>query len=160
PFFVLSTTGPLIQHWFARAMPGRSPYRLYALSNAGSLLGLLSYPFLVEPNFRLRTQAWVWVTGFGVFAAGYLTCALLANKTRPTEAVREQQEGPANGQSAGWGVGALQIALAACASAMLLATTNLICQEVAVIPFLWVLPLSLYLLSFIFCFESDRWYMR
>ena len=160
PFFALSTTGPLVQHWFARAVPGTSPYRLYALSNVGSLLGLLSYPFLVEPNLPLRTQAWLWVAGFATFALAYAACAALANKRGSLKVIPAVKSAKDEGVPSVWGAATLQIALAACASAMLLASTNLICQEVAVIPFLWVLPLSLYLLSFIFCFESDRWYAR
>jgi hypothetical protein len=162
PFFALSTTGPLIQHWFSRVAPGASPYRLYALSNAGSLLGLLSYPFFVEPHLHLKAQAWIWVGSYLLFALGYVGCASLANRAVNDfgkEGGKPAHEGSLRvGQGAK--IAALQIALAACASVMLLASTNLICQELTVIPFLWVLPLSLYLLSFIFCFESDRWYRR
>ena len=156
PFFLLSTTGPLLQHWFAKASPGRSPYRLYALSNAGSLLGLLSYPFLVEPNLRIRTQAWVWVAGYAVFAVGYAACALRVR--RISAPMSEAAPGRIVAAPLGWSRPVLWISLAACASTLLMATTNFICQEVAVIPFLWVLPLSTYLLSFILCFESERWY--
>ena len=78
PFFALSATAPLLQAWFARAWPGRSPYRLYALSNVGSLLALLSYPFLVEPLLPLRVQAWVWGIAFGIFALACGVCATRA----------------------------------------------------------------------------------
>jgi hypothetical protein len=71
PFFLLSATSPLMQHWFAEVAPKRSPYRLYALSNVGSLLGLLSYPFLVEPHLGLRLQGWAWVSGYGLFLFCY-----------------------------------------------------------------------------------------
>ncbi len=161
PFFLLSTTSPLLQHWYAQALPGRSPYRLYALSNAGSLLGLLSYPFLAEPYWGLRTQAWVWTASYLLAALAYAGCAARVLTVRPAA--------PASPESLGAGARAgitprsmpvLWMSYAACASVLLLATTNFICQEVAVIPFLWVVPLCLYLLSFILCFESDRWYRR
>ena len=157
PYFLLSTTGPLLQAWFARSHPGASPYRLYALSNVGSLLALVTYPFLVEPNLTLHTQALVWAGGFAVFAAGCLFCAVRFAASSPA-APAAQAEAPETGPSPGTRL--LWLLLSACASMMLLATTNQLCQEVAAIPFLWVLPLSLYLLSFIFCFESERFYRR
>jgi hypothetical protein len=162
PFFLLATTSPLIQRWFAKALPGKSPYRLYALSNAGSLLGLLSYPFLVEPFLRLSTQGWAWSTGYFVF----LVCCYFSARSAarsPTSVEHEQRPGPVrhtHGRSARWPLRLLWIGLAACASALLLTTTNLVSQNVGVTPFQWVLELSLYLLSFILCFESDRWYRR
>src|SRR5262249_26442315 len=75
PYFVLSTTGPLVQAWFARTWPGQSPYRLYALSNLGSLAALVTYPFVFEPAFRSDTQAGLWTAAFGVFA---ILCAASA----------------------------------------------------------------------------------
>lgn len=162
PFLVLATTSPLLQHWLARTAPRRSPYRLYALSNLGSFLGLLSYPFLVEPNVRLRVQAWVWAACYGLFVAVYCACARSAAVSvvaTPAPAGRVVAAGE-HRDSRGWRFRVLWTGLAACGSVLLLATTNLICQEIAVIPFLWVLPLSLYLFSFVACFESDRWYRR
>jgi hypothetical protein len=162
PFFLLSTTSPLAQHWLAKAAPGQSPYRLYALSNAGSMLGLLSYPILVEPNLRLRVQGWVWAAGYLAYAIAFGFCAVLARRTSVSGLLKEKLTGIKVEQELrpGWAQSALWVTLALCASVLLLATTNFICQEVAVIPFLWVLPLCLYLLSFILCFESDRWYRR
>ncbi len=162
PFFLLSTTSPLAQHWFAKTAQGRSPYRLYALSNAGSLLGLLSYPILIEPNLRLHSQAWFWTLSYVAYAVAFAFCAVLTRRgstgaiagAEATHTQRRPEPQP------GWSLSVLWVTLAASASVLLLATTNFICQEVAVIPFLWVLPLCLYLLSFIFCFESDRWYQR
>src|SRR6266478_3750812 len=81
PYFVLSSTGPLLQSWFTRTHPGRTPYRLYSLSNLGSLLGLLTYPFLVEPWFSLRNQARIWTLGFFVFVVGCAYCALRVGRT-------------------------------------------------------------------------------
>ena len=164
PFFLLSTTGPLLQNWFARTRTGNSPYRLYALSNAGSLLGLLSYPFLLEWLFTLKHQAHLWTFGYLVFIA---LCASLAWKlpgsvgttadaspqtANASESIHHNTPPPAKYL--------LWIAFSACSSTILLATTNLLCQDLAVIPLLWVLPLSLYLLSFIFTFDSNRWYQR
>ena len=162
PFFLLSATSPLMQHWFARSAPHRSPYRLYALSNVGSLLGLLSYPFLVEPHVGLRAQGRAWTAGYGLFLICFLFSAgTAARKALPAARklaldsdLRPPQTAPA------WSLRLFWVALAACGSVLLLATTNLVCQDIAVSPFLWVLQLSLYLLSFIVCFENDRWYRR
>jgi spermidine synthase len=155
PFFVLSATGPLIQAWFAVQHPTRSPYRLYALSNLGSLLGLLTYPFAVEVWLPLRTQAWVWAAGFVLFAAGMSACAPGA-PARAAAAASPQGDDPSPMATQR----VLWFALGGCASVMLLATTNQMSQEIAVVPFLWMLPLCLYLLSFILCFDSERWYSR
>ena len=166
PFLLLSTTSPLLQHWWNKIFVGSSPYRLYALSNAGSLVGLLAYPFLLEPTLRLRTQAWVWTFGYLVFATCFGICAWWTTKTHDTldsamGAARDGIKKPKENVSPiGWQLPALWIALAACASMQLLATTNFICQEVAVIPFLWVVPLCIYLVSLILTFESSRWYSR
>ena len=167
PYFVLSTTGPLVQAWFSLARPGASPYRLYALSNVGSLLALVSYPFLVEPLVPLRMQAVAWSVGFGVFV---LLCAAVAvhlwtraradhTPDRPTPATAPHDASPDDGPP-GWDVRVLWIALPACASVLLLAITNHMCLDVASVPFLWILPLCLYLLSFIICFDNQRWYYR
>jgi hypothetical protein len=158
PYLCLSTTGPLLQNWFARAHAAESPYRLYALSNAGSLLGLITYPFVFEPNLRLHTQAWLWAAGYIAFSAACIACARkirLGTAHLPAVFAPEADAAqPTNFSQALW------FLLPACASVMLLATTNLLCQEVAVVPFLWVLPLSLYLLSFIVCFDNPKWYRR
>jgi hypothetical protein len=157
PYLCLSASGPLLQSWFARAHPGKSPYRLYALSNIGSLLGLVTYPFAIEPKFRLHTQAWLWSAAYLVFFAGFIACAQDMQAPAVHGSATEERE-PAASPSAA--VQILWFLLPAVASLMLLATTNLMCQEVAVIPFLWVLPLSLYLLSFIICFDNVKWYRR
>jgi len=163
PFFILSTTGPLLQTWFARSHQGTSPYRLYALSNVGSLLALVTYPFVVEPELTLKAQAIVWSLLFVAFAIGVGLCGLNLARTSDSSLqfvdsdlalAPSQLSAPTRASYAMW------IALATVASLMLLATTNEICQEVAVVPFLWVLPLAIYLLSFIVCFDSDRWYRR
>src|SRR5258708_18279313 len=161
PFFLLSTTGPLLQHWFSRKNPGVSPYRLYSLSNLGSLLGLLSYPLLVEPLLHLRTQAWLWSVGYLLFAgiclvvAPWQSTADAFSTGKPQHQMEESLSmRPTLSRQLLW------VSLAACGSAMLLAATNVISQEVAVFPFLWVLPLCLYLVSFIVCFEYPSLYRR
>jgi hypothetical protein len=160
PFFVLSTTGPLLQRWFSRSYT--SPYRLYALSNAGSLLGLLSYPFLVEWAFNLKHQTWLWSIGYVVFA---LLCALIAWRSSGelNNGVIVQSESVPDGVKTSAPPRAhylLWLGLSACSTTVLLATTNLLCQELAVIPLLWVVPLSVYLVSFILTFDGSRWYRR
>lgn len=161
PYFLLATNSPLTQAWFNRALPGRSPYWLYALSNIGSLLGLLAYPFLIEPNLTLKVQGWVWTGGYALFAilTGYEALRSMrgANLPQVVEPANEKNV-PAARPSVQ--VQVLWILLSAIASTMFLATTSQITQEVAAIPFLWVLPLSIYLLSFILTYSSERWYQR
>jgi hypothetical protein len=164
PFFALAATTPLLQAWFSHTWPGHSPYRLYALSNLGSLLGLLSYPFIVEPLLALRVQARVWGIGFVVFALAGLACAArarAASAVATEDAWAASKSHTASAQRRpGIARQLLWLGLPAGASVMLLAVTNQISQEVAVVPFLWVLPLSLYLLSFVVCFHDRRWYAR
>jgi hypothetical protein len=157
PYFMLSTTGPLLQAWYARRYHGKMPYRLYALSNAGSMFALLSYPVLFEPQFGTHRQAWMWSLAYVAFI---LLCGFTAFRSGTQEvtagAVSEVPAAakPTPRQYALW------LLLPACASVLLLAVTNHISQNVAAIPLLWVLPLSLYLLSFILCFEGSGWYRR
>jgi hypothetical protein len=175
PYFVLSTTGPLVQAWFAHTWPGKSPYRLYALSNVGSLAALVTYPFLFEPAFGSDTQAGLWTAAFGLFAAlcGLSAAWIFGFRQSSTTSAEEAAESDAAGvlvnPSANTALSMkavaptlgrriLWIALPACASLMLLATTNFVCQDVAVMPFLWVIPLSLYLLTFIVAFDHPRWF--
>ncbi len=167
PYFILTTTSSLLQAWFAGTHPGRSPYRLYALSNAGSLLGLISYPFLVEPALALKAQAGVWSGCYAAFVFCCGWCAVRAARTakpllEPGEVTssRKSQKGSEAAGRPSRSKRLLWLGLPACASVLLLATTNHISEEVAVIPFLWVVPLGLYLLSFIFCFNSQRAYSR
>ena len=183
PYFVLATTGPLMQKWFSQTSPGKSPYRLYALSNIGSLLALLSYPFVFEPWMKLQQQVWSWTIVYGVFACMAGWCAVrflrmepklnLADSNSPmpvsdTDAAMNVSKGEASAAEstdqplvrAGKGMMLLWLSLSACGSAMLLATTNQLCIDVATVPFLWVLPLSLYLISFIICFDKPQWYDR
>lgn len=154
PYFMLSTTGPLVQAWYARSHQGAVPYRLFALSNLGSMLALVSYPLLVEPWLPLGRQAAVWSAGFVLFA---LLCGTLAWRSRSAQIAM-----PAGGESEPPtpGLQALWAALACCASVLLLAFTSHMTLNIAAIPFLWVVPLALYLLSFVLCFDASGWYRR
>ena len=166
PYFVLAATSPLMQHWFSRTNPGVSPFRLYALSNIGSMLALLSFPVFFETHFTRPVMAHIWAAGLVLFAINCGLCAWklwqtpadASQETNDKELKKQSQESlnfkPSTLNRFLW------LLLPACASTLLLATTNMICQEVAVIPFLWVLPLALYLLTFIICFDSPRWYVR
>jgi hypothetical protein len=159
PFVVLAATSPLLQAWAARSIASRSPYPLYAASSLGSLAGLLAYPLLVEPTLALRGQAWSWAVAFLVWAAA---CGALARRQASGEATTQTVGAPplAPGRQSGAVAVALWVALPCAGAALLLAITNQICQEVAVVPLLWVVPLALYLLSFALCFESERTYRR
>jgi hypothetical protein len=158
PYTLLSATAPLVQRWFTHDHPGVSPYRLYSLSNIGSLLALLTYPILFERFLGLQTQAWLWSGSYVVFA---VACSYLAwrvaSRARPDETTEDLTEEGGTAAVTPANV-ALWLALPACASVVLLATTNQLTQDVASIPLLWVLPLALYLLTFILCFGDDRTY--
>ena len=170
PYFLLSSTGPLMQKWFSQTSPDRSPYRLYALSNIGSLLALLSYPFAFEPWLTLKQQVWSWSIVYGLYAALAAWCGIQflrhsSSVGRPVPGLHPATPIPmpqpdVPDQRPSWGTMLLWVGLAACGSVMLLATTNQLCIDVATVPFLWVLPLSLYLISFIICFDSPQWYDR
>ncbi|MBL8810998.1 MAG: hypothetical protein JNM43_12540 [Planctomycetaceae bacterium] len=163
PYFLLSTTGPLMQRWFSRTTPGQSPYRLYALSNVGSLLALLSYPFVFEPWLKLRQQVFSWTGLYAVYVllAGWCAFRMLKwNEGSPVTAATQRESEEHDGARPSWGMILLWLLLSSCGSIMLLATTNQLCIDVATVPFLWILPLSLYLISFIICFDSPKWYDR
>jgi SAM-dependent methyltransferase len=161
PYFLLSTTGPLLQAWYARRFQGSMPYRLYALSNAGSMFALLSYPFLFEPVFTTHQQAWMWSAAYGVFVVLCGVTAIgsgraaLAGPGRDEAAAASADAAPPSAKTY-----LMWLLLPAVASLLLLAITNHLSQNVAAIPFLWVLPLSIYLLTFILCFEGSGWYRR
>jgi SAM-dependent methyltransferase len=161
PYFLLSTTGPLLQAWYARQYKGALPWRLFALSNAGSMFALVSYPFLFEPVFATREQANLWSIAYGLFL---VLCGFTAVRAGGFAAVESAQSAARAMEEAAARPGARQywmwLALPACASVLLLAITNHLSQNVAAIPFLWVLPLSIYLLTFILCFEGSGWYRR
>jgi len=155
PYFLLATTGPLLQAWYARQHAGATPYRLFALSNAASLLALLSYPALVEPRLDVQTQAWVWSGAFALFV---VLCARVA-WTGGGDAPGNEDTEPAPAAPV-WSLRLLWIGLAAAPAILLLTVTTHLTQDVAAIPFLWIVPLVLYLLTFILCFETSRLYWR
>ena len=166
PFFVLATTGPLIQTWQSVSGSGssdqqksHSPYRLYALSNTGSLLALLSYPFCFETFFRIQTQSTIWTVLFVLFVA---ICIFSGWQLRNVDSWHVNQ-GPSSGTAKqkirAWQP-VLWLVLSMIPSMMLLATTNLMCAEIASVPLLWILPLAIYLCSFIICFEFAAYYRR
>ena len=154
PFLLLSATSPLLQTWHSLSRKGTQPYRFYALSNAGSLLALLSYPVVVEPLVSTHRQASIWSVGYGGFVA---LCSALA--FRQPVLNRPPMAQPL-GERPGWKLQLLWLFLAASASALLLSITYHVSQNIAAVPLLWIVPLSLYLLSLIVCFEGDRWYRR
>jgi spermidine synthase len=153
PFAALSATAPLLQAWHARLSPahegGADPYRLYAASNLGSLLALVAYPVLVEPLMRLRLQAATWSIGYGLFGALLISLAVLALRGRVRD-LPELAEAP----PVAWRQRLIWIALSAATSSLLLGVTAHITQDVASAPFLWVIPLALYLLSFVIAFQA------
>ncbi|NND99958.1 MAG: fused MFS/spermidine synthase [Pirellulaceae bacterium] len=164
PYVILSSTAPLLQSWFARRYPSRSPYRLYALSNAGSLLGLFAYPFAVEPVMKIDHQTILWSCVYILFLITCAACAVHLRRVPETSDSgvlrRSSKIDDQADQVVSRGMVALWLMLSACGSVMLLATTNKMCQDVASVPLLWVLPLGIYLLSFIAMFGHKQCYHR
>ncbi|MDA7925014.1 fused MFS/spermidine synthase [Mariniblastus sp.] len=165
PYFLLSSTAPLFQAWYAAKLPGRIPYRLYALSNVGSLVALLSFPFLIEPMMSSTFQAYAWSAGFitfGVFT-GLLTIVIFRTSDDALIPVPElllsanQDTNASKITLKNWLV---WISLAAIGSFTLLSISNHLSQELTVSPLMWVLPLSLYLITFIINFDRPQWYNR
>ncbi len=146
PFVVLAATSPLLSAWLARLAPGASPYWLYALSNLGSLAGLVGYPLLIEPLASLRLQGRLWSAGFVLFTLGAGACAIAAGRTPSSSAAATSLPPPSALRRGLW------LGLSAFPSVMLLAVTSHLTQDVAAVPLLWMLPLALYLLSFVLCF--------
>lgn len=173
PYLSVSTTGPLVQSWFAAAHAGDARqsrvWRLFALSNLASLAALVAYPFVLEPYVSLRTQGWAWSGGFLVFAALVITAAWRTERRLRERAVAAPAPA-ATDATPDTGLAAIStpslggyltwLALAALGTVTLLTVTAHITQDVASVPFLWIVPLALYLLTFILCFDSDRWYRR
>jgi len=167
PYFLLSTTGPLVQAWFARSFPSGTVYRLFALSNLASLVALVAYPPLIETTIDLRAQSWIWSAVYAAFA---LLCAASAWSAARRAAAAPGPETVVNPQTAepapGAGAQALWFGLSALGSLLLLAVTTHITQNVASVPLVWIVPLVLYLLSFILVFDvgggrrRSGWYGR
>jgi SAM-dependent methyltransferase len=154
PFLLLAATGPLVQSWMSAREPHGSPYGLYAVSNAASLLALLSYPSLVEPTLAVGRQALSWSAAFLLFAAAFAT---LVWRSGGCGALSPLGAGAVPHPRDPY---ALWAGLSACGSVLLLAITNELTLDVAPMPLLWVLPLAIYLLTFVLCFARDHWYQR
>jgi SAM-dependent methyltransferase len=161
PYFLLSTTTPLLQAWYWRRFRAEVPYRLFALSNFASLLALLGFPVLFEPWLTLPQLGWAWSLLYGVFVVFCAVTAWLSLRAEHTgEAIELQRQAVTAGVAPTLAMQLRWLALAAMGSVMLLAVTNHVTQNVASVPFLWVLPLSLYLLTFVLAFDHPRWYQR
>jgi SAM-dependent methyltransferase len=155
PFAVLSATAPLVQAWHARtvgAEEGKEPYVLYAASNLGSLLALLAYPLVVEPLLTVHSQTFSWTLGYAAFGLLMASLAFLVSRTPDTKAHTAHVEAPAPPTS--WKDRLIWIALAAIPSSLMMGVTTHITTDVASAPFLWVIPLALYLLTFIIAFQA------
>jgi hypothetical protein len=177
PYFLLATTTPLVGAWYARRFQAAAPYRLFALSNLASLLALLGFPFLIEPQLGNRQVTWVWSALFGIFA---VLCATLGWRTLKSG---EPQDRNSAAEASGAAQPQVQTAtaphatadaasrtqdsgpwtwilLSAVGSAMLLGVTSHLTQNISSAPLLWVFPLALYLMTFIISFDHPRWYLR
>jgi len=154
PFFVVSTTAPLVQKWFANVghHTSHDPYYLYAASNTGSLIALLSYPFLLEPTIGLSNQKIYWSIGYLILCLLIAGCAFVLWKTRQNTVIVEESAADENNLSVyrklHW------LALAFVPSSLLLGLTNFISTDIASVPLLWIIPLTLYLLSFVIVFSK------
>jgi hypothetical protein len=164
PYLLLATTTPLLQAWYWRTFHSRVPYRLFALSNLASLLALCGYPLCVEPFAGVTASAKLWSYLYALFA---LLCAitglysLRANANHATEEVPSAAlDSDSATPPAAAGRIALWLLLSSMGACSLLAVSNHITQNIASVPFIWVLPLALYLLTFIICFDRPHWYVR
>jgi SAM-dependent methyltransferase len=179
PFFVVSTTGPLLQRWFSWTGHPRAsdPYFLYAASNLGSVVGLLAYPVALEPALTLRAQGWFWTAGYAALALGLVSCLALvrrgpAARATASRAAAAAADGAASASTAatragaapadaapppataapGWRRRVLWLALAFVLSSLTLGVTQYVCTDLAAMPWAWVVPLLIYLLSFVVAF--------
>jgi SAM-dependent methyltransferase len=153
PFFAVAANAPLLQAWFARTShpQARDPYFLYGASNLGSFAALIAYPVLIEPMLTLRGQSSLWGAGFGVLGVLIAACAMLMARNMADGAragVSDEGVAPGIADRAKW------VALSFVPSALLLAVTAHISTDIASAPFLWVVPLALYLLTFVLTFRA------
>jgi len=156
PAIILSATSPLLQNWLTKIRTKDSPYKLYALSNAGSLIALLGFPFFFEPHFPIQMQSKLWSILFIIYVILFIFCSLWFLKFRRLQtSLSNQQQSAEKNNKPLFKTIILWLALSTCTSVLLLAVTNKISQDIPVVPFLWVVPLSLYLISFIIVFSSD-----
>ncbi len=169
PYLMLSTTSPLIQAWYWRRYQSKVPYRLFALSNFASLLALLAYPVAIEPWIPNQGQTTGWSLVYVVFvilcsATGYASIRAQAQAQHGSAAELVIPDQPSPAEPPAPSLTAKQlftwILLSATGSCILLAVSSHITQNIAAVPFLWVLPLALYLVTFILAFDHPRWYVR
>jgi hypothetical protein len=169
PYLMLSTTSPLVQAWYWRRYQTRVPYRLFALSNFASLLALLAYPVLIEPWIPNRGQTFGWSGMYLLFVVSCMATAYFSLRAKPGTGANAEPAGPASETPEATAADAKKpgskqlltwLTLSATGSCLLRAITNHITQNIAAVPFLWVLPLSLYLISFVLAFDHPRWYVR
>ena len=165
PYFLLSSTGPLIQKWLSiryAQTTDFAPYKLYSLSNIGSLLALLSYPLIFEPNFSLSNQLTYWSAGYIVLVLAlvffcYQQIQMTLTRQLSLDVQHEDKDRLALPIKLDW---LMWLALSATGVVLLVSITNAMTQNIPPVPFLWILPLSLYLLTFIISFHSPKWYVR
>jgi hypothetical protein len=156
PFLLLSATAPLLQRWFSHSThrSARDPYFLYAVSNAGSMLALLGFPFLLEPAFAIKTQSWIWAAGYAVLVVFVMTCAIVLQSRRAAPPVPAHVDEPVvkieSAQRVEW------VLLAFVPSSLMLGVTTYIATDVASVPLIWIIPLALYLLTFILAFANKQ----
>lgn len=161
PFFVVSTTAPLLQRWFVETghPQAADPFFLYAASNLGSLGALLAYPFMIEPFLTLQAQSRIWEAGYVMLVAGVSACAWVMRGSGGDGAfpfVSTASAAPAERDShpapVSWRTRGRWVALAAVPSSLMLSVTTYVSTDVAAVPLLWVVPLALYLLTFVIAF--------
>ena len=160
PFLALSATSPLLQAWHARLWSGRSPYRLYAWSNAGSLVALVAYPFAVEPALSLDDQVLAWRVALALLVLLTAWCAWRASRSVGVVAAARAAADPGAADRIGLPRVALWIAWAACGVMWFMAVTQQLTVDIAPVPFLWMLPLGVYLVTLIVTFAGPRAYPR
>ncbi|WP_448549237.1 spermidine synthase [Thalassotalea fusca] len=162
PYFILSSTGPIVQRWLTYFHTQTLPYRLYSVSNIASLLALISFPFFVVPYLTSEQQQGTWTVGYGVFACLMLVLlfSFWRNKGEIISTAFTTEAQDSDKQPLPSSIIALWLVLSAIGVVLLVATTSAMTQNVPPVPFLWILPLSLYLLTFIICFHSSHWYVR
>jgi len=158
PFFLLSASTPILQRWFSQSghKSANDPYFLYAASNAGSLVGLLGYPLILEPTLHLSTQSHLWSYGYAVFFVMTVACGVLVWRTSPTSLTTQTQQTGDAEPTIAWRQRLRWIALAFVPSSLMIGVTTQLTTDVPAIPLFWVLPLAFYLLSFILSSQSAR----